>query len=54
MRETFIHPNFHVILIHYPLGLLTLGVLIETLCAVWRHPSLRSAGRWMLLLGATR
>ena len=31
MRGELIAPNWHVILIHYPLGLLGLGLLIELL-----------------------
>lgn len=47
----FIHPNWHVILIHYPLGLLTVGVLLELITIFWSKEGLRTAGRWMLLLG---
>jgi hypothetical protein len=47
-----INPNYHVILIHYPLGVLGLGLLIEILGLVfWRRGTLRAAGRWMILLG---
>ncbi len=52
MDQEFIHPNWHIILIHYPLGLLTVGVLIELLSFMWRRSSVRQAGRWMILLGA--
>lgn len=52
MVEKFINPNWHVILVHYPLGLLTTGVLIELLSFLWRRSSIRTAGRWMILLGA--
>lgn len=48
----FINPNYHVILIHYPLALLGLGLLIELFGFLWPTGSIRSAGRWMLLLGA--
>jgi uncharacterized membrane protein len=48
----FINPNYHVILIHYPLALLGLGILIEMFGFLWPKGSLRSAGRWMILLGA--
>ncbi|HEX2972217.1 MAG TPA: DUF2231 domain-containing protein [Tepidisphaeraceae bacterium] len=47
----FISPNWHVILIHYPLALLTVGVVIELLGCLWKGSTLRSAGRWMILLG---
>ena len=51
MREELIHPNWHVILVHYPLALLTLGVLIEVFALLWRKSSARTAARWMILLG---
>lgn len=51
MREEFINPNWHVILIHYPLALLTLGVLIEVFALFWRKSSARTAARWMIFLG---
>jgi uncharacterized membrane protein len=49
--DKFIVPNFHVILIHFPLGLLTIGVTIELFSFLWRRSSFRQAGRWMILLG---
>jgi uncharacterized membrane protein len=48
----FINPNYHVILIHYPLALLGVGLLIELLTVARSEGSLRSAGRWMILIGA--
>ncbi len=48
----FINPNYHVILIHYPLALLGVGLLIELLCMFIQAQSLRVAGCWMILLGA--
>jgi len=49
----FINPNLHVILIHYPLGLLVVGTLIELFAPLfWRRSTFRAAGRWMILLGA--
>lgn len=48
--DRFIQPNWHVILIHYPLALLSLGLLIEIFCFPWRA-AFRAAGRWMILLG---
>ncbi|HTL31466.1 MAG TPA: DUF2231 domain-containing protein [Tepidisphaeraceae bacterium] len=51
MRE-FIIPNWHVILIHYPLALVTVGTLIEIFSFLWRRSGFRAAGRWMILLGA--
>jgi uncharacterized membrane protein len=46
-----VHPNWHVILIHYPLALLSLGLVIEVFSVFWRRGGFRKAGRWMLLLG---
>jgi len=49
----FVNPNYHVILIHYPLGVFVLGVILELLGLIfWRRSSARVAGRWMILLGA--
>jgi uncharacterized membrane protein len=45
-------PNWHVVLIHVPLGLLMVGVLIEVFSFLWPGGSFRTAGRWMILLGA--
>jgi uncharacterized membrane protein len=47
-----IRPNWHIILIHYPLALLSLGIVIELLSFLWRRSGFRAAGRWMILLGA--
>jgi uncharacterized membrane protein len=47
----FIIPNYHVILIHFPLGLLGVGVLIELFSFLWRRSSFHTAGRWMILFG---
>lgn len=52
MPLRFINPNLHVILIHYPLGVFVLGVVLELLGFLWRGSSVRSAGRWMIVLGA--
>ena len=45
-------PNLHVALIHYPLALLAAGVLVELFSFLWPRSSFRTAGRWMILLGA--
>jgi hypothetical protein len=47
-----IHPNWHVVLIHYPIALLTLGLAIELFTLFCRRSTLRATGRWMLLIGA--
>lgn len=47
-----INPNFHIVLVHYPIALLFLGTLIEVFSFLgWRRSSFRSAGRWMIFLG---
>src|SRR5687768_18387730 len=52
VSKEFINPNLHVILIHYPLGLLVVGTLIELFSFLgWRKSGFRTAGRWMLLIG---
>lgn len=54
-REThmeFIIPNWHVVLVHAPLGLLAVGVLIELFSFLYRHSPARIAARWMMLFGA--
>lgn len=51
MRE-FITPNWHAVLVHAPLGLLSAGIIIEIFSFLWRRSSARMAGRWMILLGA--
>jgi uncharacterized membrane protein len=53
MPKEFINPNWHVILIHFPLGVFVLGMLLELACLFVRHHgSFRSAARWMVVLGA--
>lgn len=47
----FLNPNYHVILIHYPLGVFMLGLTIEVFSFLWRDSSVRIAARWMILLG---
>ena len=49
--DKFILPNFHAFLIHFPLGMLGTGVLIELFSFLWRRSSFRTAGRWLILLG---
>lgn len=51
MPLRFLNPNFHVILIHYPLGVFVTGVLIELLGFMWKQSSVRTAARWMILIG---
>lgn len=51
MRE-YIIPNWHAIMIHAPLGLLSVGLALEIITLLWRRSSARVAGRWMILVGA--
>lgn len=51
MIDKFISPNWHVILIHYPIALLTTGVIIELISLVWFRDRFRAAGRWMITIG---
>lgn len=46
-----IQPNFHVALIHVPLGLLAVGILLELLSLVFHGSNSRTAARWMIALG---
>jgi uncharacterized membrane protein len=52
VAKEFINPNWHVLLIHYPLGVFVLGMVIELFSFLYRGTTLRAAGRWMILLGA--
>ncbi len=52
MDQVFIYPNWHVAVVHYPLGLLAAGLIIEVFSVFWRHSTVRQAGRWMMLIGA--
>jgi uncharacterized membrane protein len=47
----FLNPNYHVILIHYPLGVFMAGIVIELFSFLWKRSSARTAARWMILLG---
>ena len=52
MVDEFISPNWHPVLMHFPMGLLIAGVVVELLSLVRRGEKFRAAGRWMILLGA--
>ena len=47
----FVNPNYHVILIHYPLGVFIVGLAIELFSFLWKQSSVRVAARWMILIG---
>jgi len=44
-------PNYHVILIHFPLAFLGFGLFVEIFSFLWRRSSFHQTGRWMILLG---
>src|SRR5678815_5910799 len=52
MPIEFINPNWHVILIHYPIGLLTIGLVVEIISCFKPKGGFRAAGRWMIAIGA--
>ncbi|MDB5329782.1 MAG: hypothetical protein JWP03_933 [Phycisphaerales bacterium] len=52
MPLRFVNPNLHVILIHYPLGVFVLGVFIELFSFLWRRSAVRTAARFMIVIGA--
>ena len=52
MLTEFVTPNWHVIAIHFPIGLLGMGVLLEWLSFAWSESQLRTSARWMILIGA--
>ncbi len=52
MPLRFVNPNYHVILVHYPLGVFVLGVILELGSMCWRRSSVRIAAHWMIVLGA--
>ncbi|MFA5863641.1 MAG: DUF2231 domain-containing protein [Phycisphaerae bacterium] len=51
MEQSFISPNWHVLFIHFPLALLTLGVLIELANLIRPCERCRTTGRWMVMVG---
>ncbi len=52
MANEFVTPNLHVALVHFPIALLVTGTLIELFGFMWPRSSFRTAGRWMILIGA--
>ena len=52
MNHELIHPNWHVVLIHVPLGVFVLGVLIELFAFLYRHSPVRAVARGMIWIGA--
>jgi uncharacterized membrane protein len=52
MPIEFINPNWHVVLIHYPIALLTMGLVVEIISVFKPKGGFRAAGRWMIAIGA--
>jgi uncharacterized membrane protein len=52
MPHEFINPNWHVVLIHYPIALLTVGLIVEIISMFKPRSGLRAGGRWMIGIGA--
>ncbi len=52
MDNELVQPNLHVALVHFPIGLFVVGMLIELLSFLYRRSAIRTAGRWMVLMGA--
>ncbi|MDB5299587.1 MAG: hypothetical protein JWO87_1250 [Phycisphaerales bacterium] len=52
MPLRFVNPNLHVILIHYPLGVFVLGVFLELFSFLWKRSPVRTAARFMIVIGA--
>ncbi len=51
MGAQLTNPNFHVALLHFPIGLFTLGMLIEIFSFMYPGGPARRAGRWMVAIG---
>jgi uncharacterized membrane protein len=52
LPKELINPNWHVILIHFPLGVFMLGVLLELFSFLYRHSPIRAVARGMIWIGA--
>lgn len=52
MQGEFIKPNWHILLVHYPIALVTVGFIAECIGALFRRPGLRYSARWMVAIGA--
>ena len=44
-------PNLHPILVHFPIAILSLGLLFDLIALIMRSPELESAGWWSQLAG---
>lgn len=53
VMDELIRPNWHVVAIHFPIGLLVVGAMVEFFSFLgWRKSGFRIFGRWAFLLGA--
>jgi uncharacterized membrane protein len=52
LTNELINPNWHVILIHFPLGVFLLGVLFECFSFLYRRSPVRTVARGMIWIGA--
>jgi uncharacterized membrane protein len=53
MAKEFVNPNWHVVLVHFPIGVFMMGMLLEVaFLALRHHGPARMAARWMIVLGA--
>jgi uncharacterized membrane protein len=44
-------PNIHPFLTHFPIALLTVGIIFDTMSILFKHDRLEFVGRWSQLLG---
>lgn len=51
MTGSLIEPNLHAVLVHFPMALILLGGFLEVFQWLWHRSNVRSAGRWMIVLG---
>lgn len=47
-----VNPNWHVALVHVPIGLFAVGMAIELFGFLYARSPARAAGRWMIAIGA--
>jgi hypothetical protein len=51
LDNQLISPNFHVALLHLPIGLFAFGMLVEIFSFMYPRGGARKAARWMIALG---
>ena len=52
MGTQLVNPNWHVALVHVPIGLFAVGVVVELFSFLYARSAARAAGRWMIAIGA--